>query len=345
LFAKPDISRHPQQPIQDFVAHWNGTALIGCSTSGHFLGNSMSSAEIIVTIVTFNTTRMRLATVDVAEAGGSRAAGRELGIKLARVKLSGVLVIGTGTDCNGNAIAAGLSEVLPGTPIIGGFAAHDPVDGHEWVMADGEAKGGYVTGVGFLGDDIIFGHGSAHGWESFGPERRVTRSDGNVLHQLDNQSVLGLYREYLGDLSARLPGTAALFPLSIPDTDGNSVVRTACGIDGITSGMRFGHDLIEDTHVRLMRSSRERLIESAQLASLKASTGSEVLAIAIGGTGRQLVLGQYIDDELAAITSALATTAHLTGMYAQAELAMVEDACQLQNQSMTVLTLAEREPA
>ena len=258
------------------------------------------------------------------------------------MKLRGVLVVGAGTNCNSNTIAAGLHEVLPGTPIVGGIAAHDIIDGHGWAIADGVPKSGQLTGIGFLGDDIAFGHGSAHGWESFGPEQRVTRSEGHLLHHLDNCSVLGLYREYLGELKSRLPTTAGLFPLSISDTDGNSVVRVACGIDESTGAMRFDHDFVADTHVRLMRSSRERLIESAQLASLKASTGNEAIAIAIGGTGRQLVLGPWIDDELAAIASGLTPTAHLTGMYAQGELAMVEGACRLQNQSMTVLTLSEQ---
>ena len=83
LFAKPQLSRHPLQPIQDFANQWSGGALIGCSTNGHFLGESMSTAEIAVTIITFDSTQLRTATVDIAEAGGSRSAGRELGIKLA----------------------------------------------------------------------------------------------------------------------------------------------------------------------------------------------------------------------------------------------------------------------
>ena len=351
VFADPAIAAHAAQPVQNFLDYWRGSAVLGCSTAGQFAGPSQFDAELVITLASFDYTQLRTASVDIAGAGGSRSAGRELGIKLARVKLQAVLVIGAGADCNGNAIAAGISEVLPGVPIVGSFAsglAHgitgvgeiNPAS--DWVIAENELRRGHITGVGFLGDDLSVGFGSAYGWETFGPERRITRAEGNLLFELDNRSALGLYQEYLGDLAAELPASAMLFPLALPDPERNSIVRTVSSIDELTQGLRFQVNLVEGTTVKLMRAPRQRLIDSAKIAALKASTGSETLAVAFGGAGRRLVLGPSIDDELDAVTSALAPSTHLTGMYGHGELAMAGGTCVYNNQSMTVLTLGER---
>ena len=49
------------------------------------------------------------------------------------------------------------------------------------------------------------GHGSRGGWDFFGPERRVTRSEGNVLYELDGTPALDLYKKYLGARASGLP--------------------------------------------------------------------------------------------------------------------------------------------
>ena len=40
-----------------------------------------------------------------------------------------------------------------------------------------------VCAAGLYGDFVTVGHGSKGGWDNFGPERLVTRSQGNVLVQ------------------------------------------------------------------------------------------------------------------------------------------------------------------
>ena len=72
-----------------------------------------------------------------------------------------------------------------------------------------------MVAVGLYGEHVKLGHGSKGGWDTFGPERIVTKSDGNVLYELDDKPALALYKEYLGDRAAGLPGSALLFPLAL----------------------------------------------------------------------------------------------------------------------------------
>src|SRR6185437_3335733 len=116
---------------------------------------------------------------------------------------------------------------------------------------------------------------SAGGWDEFGPRRRITRSAGNVLYELDGEPALDLYERYLGEEDARgLPGTALLFPLLIrdpaqPDED---VVRTILAIDREARSLTFAGDMPEGWVAQLMRGNFDRLAAGAAEAARQART-------------------------------------------------------------------------
>ena len=73
-----------------------------------------------------------------------------------------------------------------------------------------------VRGYGFYGNAIRVGHGSAGGWDQFGPRRKVSESIANVLFELDGQPALDLYERYLGPGDSEgLPSSALLFPIQV----------------------------------------------------------------------------------------------------------------------------------
>ena len=99
----------------------------------------------------------------------------------------------------------------------------------------------------------------------FGPRRRITRSRGNVLLELDGEPALDLYERYLGDEEVKgLPGTALLFPLqiAIPQRPDHEVVRTVLAVDREARSMTFAGDVPEGwigaAHARQFRSSGGR---------------------------------------------------------------------------------------
>jgi hypothetical protein len=47
-----------------------------------------------------------------------------------------------------------------------------------------------IAAIGFYSEALHVGYGSLGGWDAFGPERRITRADGNVLYELDGESAL-----------------------------------------------------------------------------------------------------------------------------------------------------------
>ena len=203
--------------------------------------------------------------------------------------------------------------------------------------------------VGFYGDRLRIGYGSLGGWDPFGPDRLVTRSEGNVLYELDGSSALDLYKTYLGSHAANLPASGLLFPLSLRGEDGEQrVVRTILGIDEQAGSLIFAGDVPQGGYAQLMKANVDRLIDGAHgaAAACYEAVGSKTpdLAILISCVGRKLVLNQRTEEEVESVRDVLGESTVLSGFYSYGEIApfMSSTKCELHNQTMTITTFSER---
>ncbi len=243
----------------------------------------------------------------------------------------------------------GLSETLPAdVSLTGGLSADGAGFEQTVVLCDGPPRSGRIAAVGFYGDRLQVGCASQGGWDPFGPERLITRSEGNVLFELDQQPALDLYKKYLGEHSAGLPSTGLLFPLSLRTADGPSgVVRTILAVNDDDGSMTFAGDLPEGAYARLMKANFDRLIDGSSGAARSSTTGAlgnPELALLISCVGRKLVLKQRIEEEVEAAQDVLGADTVLAGFYSYGEISPFSpgEACTLHNQTMTITTLSER---
>jgi hypothetical protein len=257
-------------------------------------------------------------------------------------------VLSDGLNVNGSDLIAGIDSGLPeGVVVTGGLAGDGIRFQKTWVLASGAMRDHAVTAAGFYGDRVRLGHGSMGGWDIFGPERRITRSEGNVLYELDGKAALPLYKNYLGALASGLPASGLLFPLSIRSgrDDQAPVVRTILSVSEEEQSLTFAGDLPEGWYAQLMSANFDRLIEGASQAAHQCSLdagGREALSIAISCVGRRLVLGERCEEELEATVDVLGTTTHQIGFYSYGELSPnATGRCDLHNQTMTLTTITE----
>lgn len=333
-------------------ARFPGAELVGCSTAGEILGTGVLVGTVVATAIAFDHTQVEVVHVPLAHPDRSRSAGAALGTALRRADLAHVLVLSAGVRVNGSALVAGLREVLPaGVQATGGLAGDGSRFEKTLVVAGGRVWDEGVAGVGLYGGRLLVGHGSMGGWDPFGPERVVTRSEGNVVYELDGQSALALYRSYLGEHAQGLPASGLLFPLSLraaeapPGTPG--LVRTLLGIDEEGEGLIFAGDIPQGGLVQLMRANFNRLVDGAAGAAestmLSLSQIRPEVGILISCVGRRLVLRQRAEEETEAVQAVLGAKVPLVGFYSYGEISpLVAGApCELHNQTMTITALAE----
>lgn len=324
--------------------------VLGCSSAGEILGTRVTDDTLAVAVVRFSGTSLARADAKITGAEGSLAAGVALGKALGGPGLKGVFVLSDGLQVNGSELVRGLNGTLPdGIVVTGGLAGDGSRFQSTWTLdSQGLPQVGFITAVGFFGDRVRIGHGSRGGWDSFGPERTVTRSQGNVLFELDGKPALSLYKTYLGDRASGLPATALLFPLALRTSVGEArqLVRTVLSVDEADQSLTFAGDIPEGSLAQLMRANFDRLIDGAGEAAERVGQlpDAPTLSIAISCVGRRLVLGERAEEEVEATLEVLPQATQQVGFYSYGELSpWGSGACDLHNQTMTLTTLQEAE--
>ena len=325
--------------------------LIGCSTAGEIFGMEVSDATLSAIALKFNATPIDVQWVKVEDFPCSAAAGAQLARQLSPDGLKHVLVMspmGSASTAVNSPGACG--KILPtGVPVTGGLAGDADRFGRTQVYVDDLISTGIIACVGFYGDAITTGYGSLGGWDVFGPDRIITRSEGNVLYELDGESALALYKQYLGDYAEDLPGSGLLFPLNIQsEHEDERVVRTILGVDEDAQSLIFAGDMPQGARAQLMRANFDRLIDGATGAATICQNQDDTpeqwqFALLVSCVGRRMVLGQRVEEELEGVCEVLGEQVPLIGFYSYGELApfVKGDTCRLHNQTMTITTFAE----
>lgn len=325
-----------------------GAVRVGCSTAGEISAQGVSDDTAVITAVKLERCSVRSARTRLAGMADSEAAGRRMAEALPAADLRAVLVLGQGVAVNGSALIQGLGDVLgPRVPITGGLAGDAAAFAETWVLNDSGLHSDEMVCVGFYGAALRFSHGSFGGWTPFGPARRVTRADHNVLYELDGEPALDIYKRYLGEHARGLPASGLLFPfLMLGDEPGEAgLVRTILGMDEAQGSLTLAGDIVQDGWLKLMHASTDALVlgaESAARASGERGSGPG-LALLVSCVGRKLVMGDRVDEEVEAVADVFGAETLVAGFYSNGEISPEAGllTCKLHNQTMTVTHIAE----
>ncbi|WP_137939329.1 FIST N-terminal domain-containing protein [Chitinivorax sp. B] len=326
------------------------TRIMGCSTAGEIAQQRVETDSLTLTAIHFDHADFHLAAINMTDMQDSYQAGKRLGDRLRHPGLSAVFILGQGVAINGSALINGLAEALgPSVQITGGLAGDNGAFHETWTVLDDTISNRQIVGIGFYGDALRLHHGSFGGWQPFGPIRKVTRSAGNVLYELDGKSALAIYKEYLGDYARDLPASGLLFPFAMLDEAHSDVglIRTILGIDDETGSLILAGDVHDGTHLRLMHASTDALVDGAQAAAeaawQQAAHDVASLSILISCVGRKLVMGDRVEEELEAVADVLHSQSILTGFYSNGEISPHRHLtdCKLHNQTMTITCIQE----
>lgn len=348
VFASPNMAEDKRW-LNDLAKKYPRSIITGCSTAGEIIGQKIEDSCVAIAVTKFEKTRLTFSMAEIRDPQNSLEAGQRLAKPHIDTDLRGLFVISEGLHVNGSLLVQGIGEILPASTVVTGGLAADGSDFKKtWIIHEGKLKSDIVTAVGFHGKDIHIQHGSQGGWQIFGPERRITKSERNILYELDGEPALDLYKRYLGELANDLPSSGLFFPLQIrdPKQPEKTLVRTILAVDEKTKSVAFAATLPEGWSAQLMRCNFESLVDGAsEAATMTRTTNSTgpTLAIAISCVGRRLVLRERAEEEVEATLEKFPGDTCQIGFYSYGEICPLEQfrTCELHNQTMTITTLWE----
>lgn len=329
-------------------ADFPASDIVFCSTAGEIFNQAVCENSITVVALEFEKTTIQSRIINIQDYTDSKQAGMALMSSFDYTDLSHVLVFSDGNKVNGSQLVKGFNSANSQVTVSGGIAG----DGNNFQSTltglNQTAGEGYIVAIGFYGSALQVTQVSKAGWDMFGLEKTVTKSVDNRLFEIDHTNALELYKLYLGNHAAMLPGSALLFPLSVLlNENSKPVVRTILSIDEGTQSMIFAGDVPEGAKIRFMKANFDKLVDAATSAAQELleqnNNVSPEFALVVSCVGRKLVLGNRIEEEVEAVTDVLGQDTTLAGFFSYGELASSEGAgkCNLHNQTITITSFRE----
>jgi hypothetical protein len=322
----------PGKGLQELLAGIADTVgtdiIIGCTTYGEISGIGFSSGSAVLGGIATDRIDFRIASVE----GVSRdpeAAGRKLAGKLPD-SVQYVQVFSDGLTGDGCAILRGMSSHLGGhIPICGGAAADGDRFRRTWQFCGPELLSDAVVAIGFSGDFRV-GVGVQSGWSPIGIARRVTRSSGHVLYELDGRPALEVYERFFGKHAARLPMVGIEYPLGLldrsdplEDPDYSIILRASVSVNPQEGSVSFSGEIPEGSMVRLTcgdpKSTLEAVERAAGMALLDLGDCEPALVFFFSCMARRIVLGRRTHEEAERVRQQIGVDVPLLGFYTYGE--------------------------
>ncbi len=349
------VKRFNEGKLQGFLkARYPAAQLIGCTTSGEISITGVDDDSIQITAIMWEKTVQRVAQTKMSGTQSSFETGAGLAKQLKADSLRTVMILGDGLNVNGEELVLGFQSVLGATiPLFGGMAGDGATFTKTLQLFNETISDNMVIAVGLYGNNLVASTGALGGWKPYGPPRTVTRSEKNVVYELDGKPALPLYRMYIGEhYSKGLPGTGLKFPFAVMEAGSRDVekIRTLGSFDAGANSVSFFGNVPEGSTIRMCQTNHDRLVEGAGNAAnlvmdgLSGTKTNQVgLALCVSCVGRKGVMAELTADEVKQVKQILGPQTSVTGFYSYGEIAPrpnTNDAV-FHNQTMTIGYLSE----
>jgi hypothetical protein len=269
MFATVGYDQHSL--LQAVREATGGAPLSGCSAEGTINGDNADESNFSVVVMVISSGELRWRNglargLGADSLGAGQRVARSLSSDLGADTL-GLFVFPDGTTVNFDDFFAGLEGDLPSDrflPIWGGGAGDNLAlvqtyqyfddeiasDGVAYALLSGEAQPVSTIGIGYI---------------PIGAKRKVTRSQGNVIYEIDGKPVLEVLQEYLPDRDLaedwRRYAISSVLCLEAPSymKDVEYVVRTILSVDETNGSATVQTEIPEGTSVWMSSRDQEKV--------------------------------------------------------------------------------------
>jgi hypothetical protein len=268
------------------------------------------------------------------------SAGRELGEKLLhdfrdmRRDLS--VIFSDGLMDEGSNLIYGLQERLGKSfPLVGASASDSMRFLRTYLYFNQEVLTDSAVGI-LWGGKLNFGLGIQHGWKPLGKPRTITKSEGNIIYEIDGEPAVKIYEEYLArdlaELQKEIRRISILYPIGIYlPGEQEYLLRNILSIEN-SGSLRLQGNAIEGSTMRLMIGTKESCLNATRQALKEAKkilfapivdiTKNEIknFVFVFDSVSRYTLLRREANQELEIIKEGLKDTP-IIGLYTYGEQA------------------------
>ncbi|MEM8637918.1 MAG: FIST N-terminal domain-containing protein [Cyanobacteria bacterium P01_G01_bin.54] len=230
-------------------------------------------------------------------------------------------------------------------PIVGGLASTHRQTTETYQFYQTQVLQNAVP-VLLLAGDLVVAHGIGSGWQPLGRRSQITRAQGTIVYEIEHQTALSYYQDYLGGLNP-----SGEYPLVVFNAQGGDLayVRAPAYYDARTQTVSFFSEVPEQAWVQIAQTSREEILQAVESSIDQALAqypdgASPALALFFSCAGRRWLLGTRTQEEYVQVQQLLPQHLPSCGFYGNGEIAplLSQQTAQLHNQTFVTLLLGTK---
>lgn len=320
---------------QTILKEWPNAVIIGTTTGGEILNGQMLDESIVISLSLFDHTNLKSAQINGKD---SESMGREIATSIIDDDTRCIIMFADGLKCNGDAILRGINSISSKNIVVAGGMSGDNYKFQKTYCIHGDHifENGIVA-VALSNATLEVFHTYNLSWSPIGKKMIVTKSNGNVVYEIDHKPIREIYARYLGEnVVQKMPASTIEFPL-IMKVDGIYVARSMIAIPKDGNGIIYAGELPEGSVVCFGIGSPNMLGESSKKTFLSAKENSIEGLFVYSCVARKAFLGKALENEF----NPLVKISPLIGFFTYGEFYHGDNQNRLLNVTTTVLGLSE----
>lgn len=345
VFGNQDILQTKGR-LEEIQEMYPSADIVVCSTSNEIYNGQVFNGSIVLSAIYFEYTKIQAVTINLRDVKDSFDMGTHISAMIEKDDLRHLMIFTDGNQIDPAHLLTGLHfNISSSIPITGGLAGNNTNTTITGLNDVGEE--GNIVGVAFYGEKINIGHACHGGWTPFGPERFITKSEDNILYELDHIPIYDFYSKYLEGIVEDMKEAAKIYPFGLATASGEDrLIRAFLRFDENKNAV-FAGDMPEGSKVRLLRTNINHLLDSAAIAAENSwkpfNMQDPEFALIVNCNARKLVLQDWLDEEIVAVKNHLGKRTKSIGFYSSGEFSpqYQDTKTELHNHTMTITTFSE----
>lgn len=325
--------------------------LVGCSSAGEIHKDNVLDEGIVVLAMEMKESYFKIKTLDSKDQSTYQIAHAMGKFAASAFDNPATFVFSGGIAMDAEQVVFGMKDGAgKEIPLYGGAAGDDLTMKKTLAISNNWVSDNGLVCMVIDTDKISVTGMATSGWEAIGTVNTITKSEGNVIHAINEKPALDVFINYFGFFGNELSNSgpqletiSGQYPLQIMREGGYSILRSPLIADEKNRTLVMAGGVKEGDKFRFSISPGFEVIEKtiSEFSHLKNDASEADAMLLISCKGRHTALGPMVEDEIQGIHNYW--NAPMIGFFSYGEIGnMKNGTCEFHNETCVMVVLKEK---
>jgi len=320
--------------------------LFGASSAGEFINEERTEAAIVVMLMDMNPDYFEIFHEE-SNFAKSFQTGNNLADRGLAVYDDPAFLVTLSMSVNGEGLISGVHDRIPREKIFGGMAGDDFEMNATYTFINNKISANSVTGLILDASKIDVSGVAFSGWQPIGAKNRITKSENNVVYEINNEPALEVVKRIFGEFYNTLENdnllmSASQYPLQMIK-DGKYILRATLQTSEEDQSLTLAGPVKQGQEFRFSVAPGFEVIDETinNFQKYAVEKGQPDAVILFSCKARHMSLGPLVEEELEGIHDIWGKD--MIGFFTYGEIGMdLDGTTNFYNETCSLVTLTEK---